>query len=76
MARFPSAMASSWSRLAIDEALLALSEHMPRKASLVELRFFGGLTAEEAAEALSVSLATAKRDWQVARAWLHRYLHG
>jgi DNA-directed RNA polymerase specialized sigma24 family protein len=45
-----------------------------RQARLVELRFFGGLTSEEAADALQVSLATANRDWALARAWLFRRL--
>lgn len=59
--------------LAIDEVLTELATHDERPARLVELRFFGGLTLEEAAEALSVSLPTAKRDWRFARAWLaHR----
>ena len=48
----------------------------PKKAALVELRFFGGLTFEEAATALGVSLATVKRDWALARAWLYRELSG
>ena len=46
----------------------------PRAAKVVELRFFGGLENEEVAEVLEVSLATVKRDWTVARAWLHREL--
>ncbi len=56
--------------LALDEALEALAEIDPRKSRVVELRYFGGLTIEEAAEALEVSLDTAKRDWRMARAWL------
>jgi len=60
--------------LALDEALSALSAEQPRQAQLVELRFFGGLSLEESAEALSVSLATANRDWRFARAWLFQRL--
>jgi RNA polymerase sigma factor (TIGR02999 family) len=56
--------------LAIDAVLKQLAAHDARPAQLVELRFFGGLTLEEAAEALSVSLPTAKRDWRFARAWM------
>jgi len=58
--------------LALDEALSRLAAERPRLAQVVELRFFGGLTFEEAAEAAGVSVRTAKRDWDLARAWLHR----
>lgn len=58
--------------LALDEALQKLAEKDSRKAKLVELRYFGGLTMEEAANALDVSLATAERDWAYARSWLYR----
>jgi RNA polymerase sigma factor (TIGR02999 family) len=60
--------------LAVDEALNGLAAHDGRKRKLVELRFFAGLTMEEAAETLGISLATAKRDWAFAKAWLHRAL--
>jgi RNA polymerase sigma factor (TIGR02999 family) len=60
--------------VAVHEALLAFEEVDKRAAKVVELRFFGGLENEEVAEALGVSLATIKRDWAVARAWLHREL--
>jgi len=60
--------------LALDEALRALAELDPRQSKVVELRFFGGLTVEEAAEVLKVSPATVERDWSFARAWLHREL--
>ena len=60
--------------LELDESLKRLAELDPRKASLVELRWFGGLSIEEAAEVLSVSTATAKREWRTARAWLRREL--
>ena len=56
--------------LAIDAVLTELAVHDARPAQLVELRFFGGLTLEEAADTLSVSLPTAKRDWRFARAWM------
>lgn len=58
----------------VHEALLAFEAVDPRAAKVVELRFFGGLENEEAAEVLGISLATLKRDWAVARAWLHREL--
>jgi RNA polymerase sigma factor (TIGR02999 family) len=60
--------------LALDEALERLAAHDPSKADLVQLRFFGGLTLEEAAEVQEVSLPTAKRHWAYARAWLFREL--
>lgn len=60
--------------VALDDALHGLAEIDPRKATLVELRFFGGLTNEEAAEVLGISRATAIREWQRARAWLYREL--
>ena len=58
--------------LALDEALQALSTIDPRKAQLVELRYFGGLTIEETASVLGVSAPTVERDWHTARVWLHR----
>lgn len=58
--------------LALDEAMTRLAKEEPVKAQLVELRFFGGLTQEEAAEVLGISGITAKRYWRFARAWLHR----
>lgn len=60
--------------VALDEALKALEKLDPRQARVVELRFFGGLSHEEAAEALNVSLSTVKRDWNRAEAWLYREL--
>jgi RNA polymerase sigma factor (TIGR02999 family) len=54
----------------LDEALLELAALDARQARVVELRYFGGLTLEEAAEVLGVSAATVKRDWTLARAWL------
>ena len=60
--------------VAVDDALRALAEVDARKAQVVELRFFGGLTAEETAEVLKVSPETVKRDWKLAKAWLLREL--
>jgi RNA polymerase sigma factor (TIGR02999 family) len=59
---------------ALDDALHALEKVHPRKGQVVELRFFGGLTVEETAEAMSVSPETVKRDWRFARLWLLREL--
>lgn len=58
--------------LAVHDTLDALAAHDPRKAALVKLRYFVGLTLEEAAEVLGVSEPTAKRDWAYAKAWLFR----
>jgi RNA polymerase sigma-70 factor (ECF subfamily) len=60
--------------VALDEALQALSQVDPRKGQVVELRFFGGLTAEETAEVLKVSPETVLRDWKLAKAWIFREL--
>jgi RNA polymerase sigma-70 factor (ECF subfamily) len=60
--------------LALDDALDRLSELDPRHGRIVELRFFGGLSVAETASVLNVSPATVKRDWSLARAWLHRHL--
>jgi len=60
----------------IDEALQALESLAPRQARVVELRFFGGLSLEETAEVLKVSVGTVRRDWSLARAWLYRELKG
>ena len=59
---------------ALDEALAALHKIDARKARLVELRFFGGLSVEETAEVLEISEETATRDWRVAKTWLFREL--
>lgn len=58
--------------LALDEAMSRLAKFDPQQERLVELRYFGGMSLEEAAKALGISRATAARDWQVAKAWLHR----
>ena len=62
--------------LDLDAALTRLAAFDPRKSQLAELRFFGGLSLEEAAEAVGISRATAERDWQAARAWLLKELRG
>ena len=59
---------------ALDDALTALAERDPRKAQVVEMRFFGGLSVEESAEVLGVSPVTVMRDWRTAKAWLYREL--
>jgi RNA polymerase sigma factor (TIGR02999 family) len=58
----------------LDEALEALAQLDARKSQVVELRFFGGLSVEETAEALNVSRETVKRDWTFAKMWLQRHL--
>ncbi len=60
--------------VALDDALKALAEANPRVSQVVELRYFGGLTEAETAEALHVSEDTVLRDWKFAKAWLHREL--
>ena len=60
--------------IALDEALRQLSAIDPRRGRMVELRFFGGLSEEETAEVLRISPRTVRREWSLARAWLHREL--
>jgi RNA polymerase sigma factor (TIGR02999 family) len=60
--------------LTLNEAIIRFEEAEPEKAELVKLKFFGGLSTEDAAEALGISRSTAKRYWVYARAWLHRQL--
>ena len=62
--------------LALDEALVKLEREEPRKAEVVKLRFFGGLTNDQAADVLGISGATAENDWAYARAWLRLQLDG
>ena len=62
--------------VAIDDALRELAERDPRKAQIVELRFFGGLNLEEIAEVIGVAPITVSREWAKARAWLHREVAG
>jgi RNA polymerase sigma factor (TIGR02999 family) len=59
---------------ALDDALTLLAERDPRKAQVVEMKFFGGLSVEESAEVLGVSPVTVMRDWRTAKAWLYREL--
>src|SRR5262245_8345204 len=60
--------------VALDDALSLLASLDARQAQVVELRFFGGLSVEETAEVLKVSAGTVRRDWRMAKAWLHREL--
>ncbi len=62
--------------VALDESLQALTQMDERKSKVVELRFFGGLSLEEIANVLNVSLRTAERDWTVAKAWLRADIGG
>jgi len=62
--------------LHLDEALTQLSALDARQARIVELRFFGGFSEEETADALAISPATVRRDWSAARAWLFRWMSG
>ena len=77
MDRLPAAGSDRAATLcALDDALEALAQLDPRRAQVIELRFFGGLTIEEAAEVMGVSPATIKREWAVAKGWLYRELGG
>lgn len=58
--------------VALDEALTSFAAIDPRKAQIVELKYFGGMTIEETAEVLNLSTPTVERDWHMARIWLHR----
>jgi len=60
----------------LHDALTRLADFDPRRSQIAELRFFGGLSLEEAGEVMGLSLATIERDWQAARAWLFRELSG
>ena len=62
--------------LALDEALDELAAFDERQSRIVELKFFGGLTIDETAEALNISTATVEREWVIARAWLYQRLSG
>ncbi|HEV8486434.1 MAG TPA: sigma-70 family RNA polymerase sigma factor [Blastocatellia bacterium] len=62
--------------VALDDALNALAQLDARRSQLVELKFFGGLTAEEIAEVMSISPATVQREWRAAKAWLHHAITG
>jgi RNA polymerase sigma factor (TIGR02999 family) len=69
-----SAPRSAVDLLQLDEALGELAREHPRSADVVEMRYFGGLDLDEVAEAIHASVPTVKRDWALARAWLHRRL--
>jgi RNA polymerase sigma factor (TIGR02999 family) len=60
--------------IALDDALSTLERLNPRHSRVVELRYFGGLTLQEVAHVLDVSVATVRRDWNLAQAWLYREL--
>ena len=60
--------------IALDDALTELSVIAPRKGQIVELRYFGGLNIDEAAEVLGVSSPTVQREWRAAKAWLYRVI--
>jgi RNA polymerase sigma factor (TIGR02999 family) len=62
--------------VALDEALERLAAIDPRKAKVVEMRYFGGLSVQESAEVLKISEVTVRRDWQFAKTWLLRELRG
>jgi RNA polymerase sigma factor (TIGR02999 family) len=70
----PSELSSVEQLIAIDDLLSKLADSDPRMAQIVELRFFGGLTGDEIADALGITERTVKRDWQMARAWLYSQL--
>jgi RNA polymerase sigma factor (TIGR02999 family) len=75
-ASFDPAPMSDRALLALDDALAALKRMDSRQCRIIELRYFAGLTLEETAELLGVSVATVKREWTVARAWLRREVEG
>jgi len=72
----PAGRETSLDLIALDDAMTRLSALDPRQSKIVELRFFGGLSIEEAAETVEISPATAKREWATARLWLHRAMNG
>ncbi len=75
----PGSTPSTWQWeeiLAVDAALTRLSKLSPQQARIAEMRYFAGLSVEEAAEALDVSPRTVKRDWAIAKGWLHAELSG
>jgi RNA polymerase sigma factor (TIGR02999 family) len=74
--QIPNAESSASSLCALDDALESLTRIDPRRAQVVELRFFGGLSVDETADVLQVSAQTVMRDWRLARAWLARELRG
>ena len=62
--------------IALDKALTGLAKLDPQQSRIVEMKFFAGLSIEDTAEALKISPATVKRDWAMAKAWLHREMQG
>lgn len=72
--QLPDTHSDALSLCALDDALRSLAQVDPRRAKVIELRFFGGLSVEETAEVLEVSPQTIMRDWRLARAWLAREL--
>jgi RNA polymerase sigma-70 factor (ECF subfamily) len=72
----PSATIDFEQIIAVDEVLGRLQTLSPRQAQIAEMRYFGGLSVEEAAEALGVSPRSVKRDWAIAKGWLHAELSG
>ena len=70
--RMPFSAQSEEDLVALDEALKDLARVEPRQSQVIELRFFGGLSLKETAEALRISVASVRRDWALARAWLRR----
>ena len=62
--------------LALDETLEKLAQTDPLKVQLIEMRYFGGMTAEESAAALSISVHVVRRELRIAQAWLHKELAG
>ena len=62
--------------IALENALIKLEALNPRRARVVELRFFGGLTEEEIAEVMEISIATVRREWRSAKAWLYHEISG
>ena len=72
----PSVAQASLDLLALDDAMKRLADLDPRQCQIVELRFFGGLSIEETAEAVKISPATVKREWATARLWLHHEMTG
>jgi RNA polymerase sigma factor (TIGR02999 family) len=75
LADLPTRLASE-DMIALDDALAELERHDPKKARLVTLRYFGGMTIEQAVDVLEISRVTAHRHWTYARAWLHRRIAG
>jgi RNA polymerase sigma-70 factor, ECF subfamily len=72
----PSGKKANLDLIALNDAMLELEALDSRQSQIVELRFFGGLSIEETAEAIDISPATAKREWATARLWLHRAIVG